>query len=177
MIYIKTYENFDDDSDTMARYQLFNNDAVMSFYFNNEYITDPSGIKDLIEKYNQYYVEDGAWGGGPPPTRFVDYFNKNYSKKGDASRKTWYPVVTLSIETPDYGSIMIGFSVINKKYKLYNWQGLKNPDKSDKYNYKVLSELNDFIDKEIGKKSITIDEAVELLALNVKNKVDWEWHQ
>ena len=50
MKFIKTYESFDDDSDTMARYQLFNNDTTMSFYFNNEHITDPRFINHLIEK-------------------------------------------------------------------------------------------------------------------------------
>lgn len=177
MIYIKTYESFDDDSDTMARYQLFNNDTTMSFYFNNEHITDPDGIKDLIQKYNQYYIEGGSWTGGPPPTKFVEYFNEKYSNKGDATRKTWYPVVALLIETPDYGSIIIGFSIINKKFKLYNWQGLKNPDTNDRYNYKVLDELNSFIKREIDKKSLTVDGTIELLNLNVKNKIEWEWQE
>lgn len=87
-----------------------------------------TGEGDDIKVICSGFSNDGKYGTGPPPTKFVEYFNEKYSKKGDATRKTWYPVVALLIETPDYGSIIIGFSIINKKFKLYNWQGLKNPD-------------------------------------------------
>lgn len=79
MKYLKLFESFD-DSDTMARYQLFEAETTMAFDFNREFITDPDSIKDLIEKYNYFYENGKSWSGGPPPREFVEYFNKNYSK-------------------------------------------------------------------------------------------------
>lgn len=167
------FESFD-DSDTMARYQLFESDTTMAFDFNREFITDEESIKDLIEKYNEFYVKGGSWGGGPPPREFVEYFNNNYSKKGDASMKTWYPTLDLMIQTPDYGTLIIGFSIIDKSYKLFNWGSLTDSNNSSaNYDKKVLSEISRFVREEIMK--MNLDEVIDNLQLNIKNKIDWEW--
>ena len=173
MKYLKLFESFD-DSDTMARYQLFESDATMAFDFNREYITDEESIKDLIEKYNEFYVNGKSWSGGPPPKEFVEYFNKNYSKKGDASMKTFYPTLDLMIHTPDYGTLIVGFSIINKSYKLFNWSSLTDSNNSNvNYDKSVLSEISRFVREDISK--MTLDEVIDTFQLNVKNKIDWEW--
>jgi hypothetical protein len=173
MKYLKRFESFD-DSDTMARYQLFEADATMAFDFNREFITDEESIKDLIEKYNESYLKGVSWRGGPPPREFVDYFNKSYSKKGDASMKTWYPTLDLIIHTPNYGNLIIGFSIIDKSYKLFNWGSLTDSNNSSvNYDKKVLSEISRFVREEIMK--MNLDEVIDNLQLNIKNKIEWEW--
>ena len=159
-----------DDADTMARYQIFEAVATMAFDFNREFITDESSIKDLIEKYNEFYVKEKSWGGGPPPRGFVEYFNKNYSKKGNASLSSWYPTLDLMIETPDYGTLIVGFSIINKTKKLYNWSSLKESD--IKYDQSVVREIANIV-KDMNK--MTLDEVIDTFQLNVKNKIEWEW--
>ena len=173
-------ESFDDDADTMARYQLFGADTTMAFDFNREYITDVESIKDLIEKYNHFYVSGNSWSGGPPPKDFIEYFNKNYSKKGDASMKTWYPTIDLMIETLNYGTLILGFSIIDKSYKLINWSSLEAvgeyAGKDVAYDKRVLSEISKYINKELIDK-LKLDEVVEILNLKIKNKVEWEWKE
>jgi len=163
-----------DDFDTMSRYQLFEADTTMAFDFNREFITDSESIKDLIEKYNEFYVKEDSWSGGPSPRGFIEYFNKNYSKKGTASIKTFYPTIDLMIETPDYGTLIVGFSILDKSYKLFNWGSLTNSNNSSEtYDKKVLSEISKFVREDIMK--MKLDEVIESLNLNVKNKIDWEW--
>ena len=179
MKYLKSYkifESFDDDADTMARYQLFGADTTMAFEFNREFITDEESIKDLIEKYNHFYVSGKSWSGGPPPRGFVEYFNKTHSKKGNASMSSWYPTIDLMIETLDYGTLILGFSVIDKSYKLFNWSSLTRRTEyvDEVYDKRVLSENGKFVRENIVSK-MTLDEVVEILNLKVKNKVDWEW--
>jgi hypothetical protein len=181
MRYLKSYkifESLDDDADTMARYQLFGSDTTMAFDFNREFITDVESIKDLIQKYNQFYVSSKSWSGGPPPREFVDYFNKNYSAKGTASLSSWYPTIDLMIETLDYGTLILGFSIIDKSYKLINWGSLgavgQYSGKDEVYDKKVLSEISKYINKELINK-LKIDEVIDILNLNIKNPVDWEW--
>jgi hypothetical protein len=176
MRYLKPYKIFEsvDDADTMARYQLFEADTTMAFDFNREFITDIDSIKDLIEKYNEFYMSEGSWGGGPPPKGFIEYFNKNYSKKGGASMKTFYPTLDLMIDTPDYGTLIVGFSIINKTYKLFNWGSLTDSNNSDvSYDKNVLSEISRFVREEVQK--MNLDEVIDYLQLNVKNKIEWEW--
>jgi len=159
-----------DDADTMARYQLFEASATMAFDFNREFITDEKSMKDLIEKYNEFYVKEKSWGGGPPPRGFVEYFNKNYSKNSNASLSSWYPTIDLMIETPDYGTLILGFSIINETMKLYNWGSLKESD--IKYDQSVVKEITNIV-KDMDK--MTLDEVIDTFQLNVKNKIDWEW--
>lgn len=173
MKYLKLFESFD-DSDTMARYQLFEADTTMAFDFNREFIIDEESIKNLIEKYNEFYVKEKSWSGGPPPYGFIEYFNKNYSQKGNATRGTWYPTIDLMIKTHNYGTLIVGFSIINKSYKLFNWGSLtKSGNSSDDYDKKVLSEIGEFVREVISK--MTIDEVIDYFHLNIENKVDWNW--
>jgi hypothetical protein len=166
-------ESFD-DSDTMARYQLFEAVTTMAFHFNSEYITDEESIKDLIEKYNESYVSGKSWSGGPPPKAFIEYFNKNHSKKGSASMKTFYPTIDLMIHTPDYGTLIVGFSIIDKSYKLFNWSSLTDSNNSSPdYDKAVLSEITKIVKNEINKMSL--DQVIDTFQLNVKNKIEWEW--
>jgi hypothetical protein len=173
MKYLKLFESFD-DSDTMARYQLFEADATMAFDFNREFITDEESIKDLIEKYNYFYVKGKSWSGGVQTIEFVEYFNKNHSKKGGAGPKTWYPTIDLMIQTPNYGTLILGFSIRDKSYKLFNWGSLTDSNNSDvNYDKSVLSEISRFVREEISK--MNLDEVIDYLQLNIKNKIEWEW--
>lgn len=96
------------------------------------------------------------------------------TKKRTASQKTFYPTVDLMIETPDYGTLILGFSAINKKYKLINWRSLKPAGSTiAKYDENVISAITKYVKDEINK--LNIDETIDLLQLNVKNKIDWEW--
>jgi hypothetical protein len=171
MKYLKLFESFD-DSDTMAKFQIMDSDTQMAFDFNKEYITDPEHIKDLIEKYNHFYLEEESWGGGPPPKGFVDYFNQKYSKTKPATQKTFYPTIDLIIQTGDYGKLIIGFSIRDKSFKLYNWGSLGVEDPTE-YDDNVLTNIDKFVKDKLNK--MTLDEVVSYLNLNIKNKIDWNW--
>lgn len=171
MIYLKKFESFD-DSDTMAKLQLMNSEAEMAFNFNKEYITNPDHIKDLIEKYNHFYLEEKAWGGGPPPKGFVEYFNDKYSKNKSATQKAFYPTIDLIIQTDDYGKLIIGFSIRDKSFKLYNWGSLKSEDPTE-YDTNVLTQIDKLVKSKLNK--MTLDEVISYLKLDIKNQVDWSW--
>jgi hypothetical protein len=163
-----------DDADTMARYQIFEAMATMAFDFNREFITDESSIKDLIKKYNEFYIKEKSWSGGPPPRGFVEYFNKNHSKKGNASMSSWYPTLDLMIHTPDYGTLIIGFSIINKKHKLFNWGSLTDSNNSSAaYDKSVRSNISRIVREEISK--MTLDQVIDHFQLNIEDKIEWEW--
>jgi hypothetical protein len=88
--------------------------------------------------------------------------------------KTWYPTIDLMIHTPDYGTLIVGFSIIDKSYKLFNWGSLTDSNNSSaNYDKAVLSEISSFVRNEISK--MNLDEVIEHLQLNIKNKIDWEW--
>jgi len=162
-------ESVSDDSDTMARYQLFGSDAKMAFNFGDKYITNPDEINEILKVYKETY---SGWGGGPESSEFIDYFNNKYNTK--LSRKAWYPTISLIINTVNYGDLIIGYGIKDKKAKLVNWEKLKDEKEfSDEYDRKVLSEIHK-IAWDIYK-SKTIDDTISLLNLNVSNKIDWDW--
>jgi len=176
MNHLKLFESFD-DSDTMARNQLFQGDCEMAFEFNKDLTTDVEEIKMFIEKYNQTVNSSGQWGGGPVNREFVNFWNKYY--KGDktpATTKAWKPTINLLIKTIDYGTLIIGYSPITKKPVMFNWAEIEfeQPFQSN-YDQKVMNEILKYGKEEIYKKGLTIDETISHLRLNVKNKIDWDW--
>ena len=78
MKYLSTYKLFEsvNQADQIALQEVYGAEAVMSFEFNRENITDTDAIKDLITKYNYYCIKEESWGGGPQPKGFIDFFNK-----------------------------------------------------------------------------------------------------
>jgi hypothetical protein len=176
MKYLKNFKTesigYDDDADTMARYQLFGVDTMMTFYFAGKSIENSKDIKILIEKYNKYYIEEISWIGGPVPARFVEFVNDFYFP---CSRKESYPTINLELETMDMGKFIIGFSIIDKTCKLVNWGLLTNLLHCDpKYSERVRSEIGKYFRKEIQPR--TIHEVINLLNLKIINPVDWQWH-
>ena len=178
MKYLKLFESFD-DSDTMARYQLFEADCEVAFEFDKGLTTDIEEIKMFINKYNQTVNSSGQWGGGPVNMEFVNFWNEYY--KGDrrpATRKSWKPTVSLLIQTPDYGTLSIGYSPITKKPVVINWGSLRQQfDEPSNYDERVLNEILKYSKEEIYKKGLDMEETIDFLQLNVKNKIDWEWQQ
>lgn len=177
MRYLKTYKLFEskDDEDTMARFQLFEADCEMAFEFDKGLTTDLEEIKMFINKYNQTVNSSGQWSGGPVNKEFVDFWNEYY--KGDrrpATTNAWKPTVSLLIQTPDYGTLVIGYSPITKLPSMINWGGVKF-DNATSYDKMVMNEILKYAKEEIYKKDLTIYQAIDFLQLKVKNKVDWEW--
>lgn len=182
MKHLKTYkifesDDYNDDSETMARYQLFEADCEMAFEFDKGLTTDIDEIKMFIEKYNETVVKSNQWTGGPVNIQFVDFWNEYY--KGDrrpSTTKSFKPTVCLLIKTDDYGTLQIGYSPITKKSVLINWGGVKFEDPAE-YDERVMSEILKYAKNEIFNNKLTIDETIEHLQLNVKNKIDWEWKE
>ena len=186
MRYLRTYEELfinynDDESEQTAHDELFGVKANLAFDFNREFIHDVSSIKDLIEKYNHFYIKEKSWSGGPPPRSFVEYFNKTHSKKGNASLSTLYPTIDLIIESKNYGKLILGFSIIDKSYKLFNWGGLAIPDafttgnREEDFNKNVLSEIGKYVREHLNK--MTLEDVIDELNLDVTNYFEWEWKQ
>lgn len=166
-----------DDADTMARYQLFEANCEMAFEFDKGLTTDINEIKMFIEKYNETVVKSGQWMGGPVNREFVNFWNEYYkADRRPATTKAWKPTVCLLIMTHDYGTLQIGYSMISKKPVSINWGGIKFEDPTE-YDEKVMDEILKYARTEIDDKDLTIDETIEHLQLNVKNKVDWEWQE
>jgi len=176
MRHLKTYKLFEsNDEDTMARFQLFEAECEMAFEFDKGLTTDVEEIKMFINKYNQTVNSSGQWSGGPVNQEFINFWNEYY--KGDrrpASRKSLKPTVSLLIQTSGYGTLMIGYSPITKKPVMINWGGIKF-DEPTAYDERVMSEILKYAKEEIYKKGLNIDETIDFLQLNVKNKIDWEW--
>lgn len=164
-----------DDAVTMARYQLFDASTTMSFYFNDESFTDVKDIKILIDKYNEFYIKENSWAGGPPPNEFIKFFNDNFSTS-ESNRNTFYPTINLELNTLDMGKIIIGFSLIDKKCKLFNWSQLgKLPNCDNEYSERVRSEIGKYFRQEIQK--LNIYEVIKLLNLEIINPFDWVWRR
>lgn len=183
MRYLKTYKLFEsidhNESDQIAHDELFDKRATLAFDFNREYINDVNSIKDLIEKYNHFYVKQNSWFGGPPPIGFINHFNQNYSKKGNASLDTMYPTIDLIIETKNYGKLILGFSIIDKSYKLFNWSNLVYTGTIEtrdvRFNRSVLSEIGKYVREHLNK--MTLEEVIDELNLDVTNYFEWEWKE
>jgi hypothetical protein len=176
MKYLKLFESFD-DSDTMARYQLFEADCEIAFEFDKGLTTDIEEIEMFINKYNQTVNSSGQWSGGPVNTEFVNFWNDYYKDdRKPATTKAWKPTVSLLIQTPDYGTLVIGYSPISKLPATVNWGGVKF-DNATSYDEKVMDEIVKFARKEIDGKDLTIDQTIDFLQLRVKNKFDWKWQQ
>lgn len=162
-----------DDAVTMARYQLFDATTTMSFYFNDESFTNVKDIKILIEKYNEFFIKEKSWTGGPPPNGFIKFFNDNFSTS-ESNRKTFYPTINLELNTLDMGKLIIGFSLIDKKCKLFDWSQLeKLPNCDDKYSQRVVSEIGKYFRQEI--QPLDIYGVIRILNLEIINPFDWEW--
>lgn len=173
MRYLKLFESFE-DVDTMIRHQLFGVDAQIAFEFCDERITNPEEIRNLIDMYNQTVIESDQWSGGPVNDEFVEYWN-NSGKKKRASRKNWKPCIELIIQTDDYGKMIIGFSIINKKVSKVNWSQLS--DDVEGYDKKVVDGIYRFVKNKIDEPDLDINQTIQLLQLNVTNWIDWEWRE
>ncbi len=92
-------------------------------------------------------------------------------------RSSWKPCISLVIETPDYGNLIIGYSIINKKSISINWKGLKGEDDDidDPYDVKVRNNIYWFSHRNIYDKNMTIDDTIKFLSLKVDNKINWNW--
>ncbi len=169
------------DSDTMARYQLFGADTLMSFSFGNKDITNVDDIKMLIEVYNKTYNEGKEWGGGPVSKQFIEYF-KNYLMDNAKPeeiiflpRGVWKPVISLMIMTPEYGVLNIGFSLKTKKATSINSKNIMPLELKSGYDESVISEIYNYACTKIYNTELHIDQAINLLRLNVLNEVQWDW--
>lgn len=193
MKYIKTFETYE-DTDTMARYQLYGAYCFISFNYRDLLIKDKDEILELIKVYNKLSKEDGEWVGGPVSKKFDKYFIDKYKPiLGDIlnflNNNPWKPQLGLTIDT-DYGFNQIGFSFKNSEMvsiysspfdRKYKDEFLKNDiitlkekdfnSGSDKYESHVLSEMNKILNS-FWKKSIN-----DLLSeLNLNIDFDWKWN-
>jgi hypothetical protein len=84
------------------------------------------------------------------------------------------------IETLNYGTLILGFSIIDKSYKLINWGSLEATGqyagKDVSYDKRVLSEISKYINKELIDK-LNMYEVIDILNLKITNKVDWDWKE
>ena len=174
MKYLKLFESFDDSS-TMARFSLFGADTQMAFEFNNETVTDPDKIKVLIDKYNQTVIESDQWVGGPINREFVDFWNKFSAGKKEATQSSWKPTICLLIDTEDYGTLIIGYSPISKRSCKLDWSLMAKPTtNSDR---SVIDGIIHFAKEKIDRADLDINQTIDLLRLNVDNRVDWQWKE
>ena len=174
--HLKKYNLFEsvNMADQIADSLLFNSETTMAFNFNREIITDVESTKDLIEKYNDFYISEGSWFGGPQPRKFVEYFNEKYSTKKNAGPSSWYPTIDLIINLKNYGEIRFGFSLIDKKYKSVSLDTIKLPPNAGEFETEVFNEL-----KRLSRKwrfgELDIEEMMDYLYLDVVNYFTWEW--
>lgn len=168
-----------DDSTTMARHQLFNSDTMMAFNFNGQLISNEEDIKMLISKYNEMCNRSDEWVGGPVNKEFSEYFKKYIMSKLKSEKiffqhNPWKPSISLIIETPDYGKIGIGFSVKTKKCVSLDAKDLKKIV-INRYDESVMNRIITYTRTNIYNPELSIDETINLLRLNVLNKIEWDW--
>lgn len=162
-----TESNSDDDYDMMARYQLFGSKAQISFNFNTTNIYDNDEIKKLIKKYKE--LSKDQWVGGPPSREWVDYWN-SYIATVPATLKCWKPTLNLKIETINYGSLIVKYSVLSGISSGVDTGLIEYPiNNTDiEYNRKVYKEIKRFVMGEIYGK-LTINDTIDFLNLKVDN--------
>jgi len=181
------YHNYrDSDSSTMARYQIFEADTKMLFEFDKLFVFKENEILDLISKYNETYNLSKEWGGGPVNKEFIDYFNKSDlsflpkkeggygNSRGLGGHNPWKPNISLLIYTLDYGNLSIGYSLLNKRCISMNWKNISRENSSN-YDEEVSDDIYFYVHRHIYMPQLTIDKTIDLLRLNVENKIDWEW--
>lgn len=163
----KISESVDDDYDMMARYQLFGSKAKISFNFNTTNIYDNDEIKRLIKKYKE--LSKDQWVGGPPSREWVDYWN-SYIATVPATLKCWKPTLNLKIETINYGSLIVMYSVLSGISSGVDTGLIECPiNNTDiEYNRKVYKEIKRFVMDEIYGK-LTINDTIDFLNLKVDN--------
>lgn len=198
MNFDKLDESKDDDSDVMAFHQLYDSEFFIAFGYRELLIKNKSEISELIEKYNQTYISEEEWIGGPVNRKFDEYFIKKYKPiLGDIPNlkisNPYKPSFYLVFKT-EYGYLPCGFSLVSKKMNsLYsNTFSLEYSDKMDKdivsiryskdkiemsnykdsYSNSVITQMNRFLNNYWNSE---IDEL--LSELNIKIKFDWEWEK
>jgi hypothetical protein len=192
MIHIKEFKLFEsnDDTDTMAMYQLHGGDSFISFNFRDLLIKDKEEIINLIEIYKDMSEKDGEWIGGPVSRIFDEYFIEKYRKiLGDIINfkvnNPWKPSLGLTFYT-DYGFLNCGFSFREKKmislysntfdleYKnefdkhIVNLKSCKttNLSKVDTYSKYVIHEMHRILNHYYKNKS-TLSDLIEDLSLDI----------
>ena len=203
MKYLKNYKIFelnnfdadfdDDDSDVMARYQIFSGECFISFYFRDILIKNKEEISNLISIYNKLSKKDNEWSGGPVSRSFDDYFIKKYKPiLGDVINfklnNPWKPQIGLTFKT-EYGFLQSGFSLKNKKMsslysgffdishepvfekQIINLKELKTTQsRYDTYDGKVKSEMFRLL-----KKYWKSDLYDLIFDMNLNVNFDWSW--
>lgn len=195
MKHIKTFETYE-DTDTMARYQLYGADCFVSFSYRDLLIKDKNEILELIKVYNKLSKEDDEWVGGPVSKQFDKYFIDKYKPiLGDIlnfkNSKGYKPQLGLTIDT-DYGFYQVGFSLktrkmssiylstFDKKHKdefskdIVNIKSMRVVSAADKYDTHVLSEMKKILNKFFINDGKSIDDLLSELNLNID--FDWKWN-
>lgn len=204
MKYLKTHESFFsrksepfEDSDTMAWFQLFQSRHFIAFNYRKILIKDIEEIKNLISIYNETYISEKEWSGGPINRKFDDFFINKYKKVlGDLPNfkynNPYKPEISIVFDT-DYGFYHIGFSIRNKKMssiysttfdientnefnkEIINLHGLRTTEyrNRDQFYIKVIDEMRIVLNNFYNKK--TIGEVFD--ELNLDNNFDWNWSE
>lgn len=173
MKYLKSYKLFefqifsDDDSESLARFKVFESNAQLGFSFGKKLITDKSEINDLIKEYNRTYNKNNEWSGGPVNTEFIEYFREKY---GIGDRKDWKPTISLIIDIKDFSKFSIGYSIITKLPVVSgSWAYETGEDVPDQDDLKAEDVFWFYSNK------VSLGETIDALSLDVTNMIDWTW--
>ena len=195
---IKKYIDFiiedSDDDDYLAKYYIFGSECRIAFSFHDLFIFDKQEINELILKYNDTYIINNEWGGGPVNKEFLNYFFDKYNnifrhRKIPLYSGSYKPIIMLFMKT-ELGYYGLGFS-LTKKLPCSIYMGVFNPDnnniieKSNVLFRKELEILSDkkhkiiynYVDKEVYKSKLNLEEFVSLYDLELKNNINWIWKE
>jgi hypothetical protein len=175
MKYLKLFEDIDkyDDSDSMARFALFDADAEMSFEYNRKIVSNITDISELILKYNETYISEKEWFGGPTNRVFDKYFQSKFNTSVDGRINK--PIIVIKIKVhDDLGNIRLGFSLRSKKCVLIDRDINIHPGSNSEETLSIKKKIMS-MSREIFNKNEKMDDVIEDLQLNIKNKIEWEW--
>lgn len=171
-------DDTEDDSDVMARYQIFEADATYAFHFCETTVTNMTDIKKLIKIYNETYIKNKDWDGGPVNKEFLNFYIDRYPYIRYRAHNPFRPNIILRISTPDYGTLFLGFSIKNKTCCYRNWGSIKPTKFSSvkNYDYRVVNEIEN-IAKKIMDNNMHIDDVIESYQLRIGEKLEWQWNE
>ena len=172
MRYLKIFEEFEEDD--LGLIDIYGSECDVSISVGTKYeCKDQDLIPKMIEDYKEMYIKSGEWSGGPCNSEWIEKYHKEFSDSLlpknlnneiiiNSAKRSWKPVVVLSIKTEKFGIIKIGFSIYSKKSTTFDWSKMTI---DNEYYKKSLDNLYKYIKKEVFDKSMKFDDVINFLDL------------
>lgn len=163
MIYLKIFEEFEDSEDDLGLIDLYGSECSISISIGTiKSCLDINLIPKMIEDYKEMYVRNGEWGGGPCNKEWLYKYCKEFNTTVSNAIHGWKPTVLLNVKTDNFGTIIVGFSIYDKRAVSFDSSDMII---SNEYYAKSRVNLYKFIKEKIYSNHIKFDDVIDMLDL------------